>query len=450
MNKKPYFIFLIFIIPIIIGSLFFIYYFDKPLGGDALEYDLLGWNLAQGNGYSLSANAPYEPTMSREPFYPFFLACLYTLFGHRIFVVYIVQILLFSITCIFSFLIAKEIFGEKIAKYSVLLTALCPTLVNYAMLLYSENVFIFLFILTIYFFIRAYVNNRDTKWFIFSGFLLGLTTLCKGIMSFFFVFFIILIYLNVKSFIGFLKGYALKIILFLLIFLITVSPWIIRNYNLFGILNLNPQGSWVLLGRTYRSNYPIEKLKASAVYYFSEYLGSKLYPNVFSPAKDAMLEQGHLLIQREKQLQEQGLTLREIRDIFRKEAAYLIKKHPFRFIFTTPLELMRLMSFMYIPILYGDCLIDKFKNIKNGALILSLIRGSYRIIAYPLIFLVIFSIYLYRAQWRKNLIVLAPVLYINLLYSLLSGYPRYSVPLIPFYLMFATAAVIGILERGRH
>lgn len=446
MDKKSYFIVIISIITIIMGFLFFIYYLDKPISGDAIEYDTIGWNLAQGKGYSSSVNIPYEPTMSREPLYPFFLAFLYKLFGHRIFMVYIIQILLFSITCIFSFLIAKEIFGEKIAKYSVLLTALCPTLVNHAMLLYSENIFIFIFILTIYCFIRTYVNNRDIKWFIISGFLLALTALCKGIMSFFFIFFIILIYLNAKSFIDFLKGYTLKVVLFLLTFLIIVSPWIIRNYNLFGILNLNTFGSRSLLSRAYRSNYPIEKLKASGTYYFSEYLGSKLYPNAFLPAKDAMLEQGHLLDRREKHMQEQGLTIKEINNIFRDEAVYLIREHPFKFIFTTPLELMRLLGFMYIPVLNETYVLDKF----NGVMAFSLVKGIYRILAYPFILLVIYGIYLDRKQWRRNFIIVASILYINAMYCLLSGYPRYSVPLIPFYFMFATAAVIGISKRKEY
>jgi len=125
----------------------------------------------------------------------------------------------------------------------------------------------------------------------------------------------------------------------------------------------------------------------------------------------------------------------------------MIKEHPFRFIFNTPVEFLKLMGFMYIPALNDTHILNKAKESERMALILSLIKGIYKITAYPLVFLAILGIYLDRKRWRRNFVLFAPILYINGVYSILSGYPRYSVPLIPFYFIFATVGFMAICKR---
>ncbi len=431
------------------GTLFYFYYLDKPLTGDATQYDKLGWNLAQGNGYSLSESGPYEPTMLRDPAYPFFLACVYTVFGHKIFIVYIIQILLFSLTSVLFYLIARGILDERSARYSSLFIACCPTLANYSTLLYSESFFIFLLALSIYFFIRTGSGKKDARYFVVSAVLLGFTVLCKTIMVFFFIFYLIFIYLNsgTGSLRGFLRSYSLRIVLFLLVFVVTVAPWVIRNKYVFGVSNFNYSGSTVLLARAQRSNYPYEKKKAEITYIFSEYLGSRLYPDTFHTPKDAVLGEPYLMKEEIERLQQEGFSPAETKRILEKEARDMIKSHPFRFIFNTPVEFLRLMGFMYIPALNYTDILDKAKESRSFAFTLASIKGAYRLTAYPLVFLAVFGICLSGKEWRRNFMAIAPILYINGMYCVLSGYPRYSVPLIPFYLMFAASGFLDSRKR---
>ena len=37
------------------------------------QYDTIGWNLAQGHGYSMDPEPPYTPSAYRPPVYPFML-----------------------------------------------------------------------------------------------------------------------------------------------------------------------------------------------------------------------------------------------------------------------------------------------------------------------------------------------------------------------------------------
>ena len=115
MKPDKIFILTVLIISFSLGALF-AFSVSHPVESDAYEYDTIGWNLARGNGFSMDARAPFNPTMYREPTYPFFLSAVYKIFGHNYKAVYFFQIILFSLTCILVYFLARDIFGEKIAK----------------------------------------------------------------------------------------------------------------------------------------------------------------------------------------------------------------------------------------------------------------------------------------------------------------------------------------------
>ena len=75
-------LFIIFIISIALASFFAA--FSRPVvqDDDPGQYDTIGWNIAQGNGFSLARSGPFTPTMLREPLYPYFLGVIYKIFGH--------------------------------------------------------------------------------------------------------------------------------------------------------------------------------------------------------------------------------------------------------------------------------------------------------------------------------------------------------------------------------
>ena len=143
-------------------GIFFILISDHPLINDATIYDILGLNLARGNGFSLTPIAfSFTPTSYRAPAYPFFLAGIYKVFGHSYTLVYLLQTLLFSLTCLFVYFSARNIFDEKIARYSALFTALCPTLANYSTYILTETLFTFLLCFEAWILTKILIQKKD-------------------------------------------------------------------------------------------------------------------------------------------------------------------------------------------------------------------------------------------------------------------------------------------------
>ena len=444
-RKQIKFLILIVAIALAVNLIFFISCFKLPLSGDALQYDAIAWNLAQGNGYSLSEAAPYEPTMLREPAYPIFLCLIYKAFGHRIHAVYIVQILLFLCSCILVFAIASKLFNNKIARYSSLFVVICPTLANFNVLLYTESFFFSLLMLTVYWLIKTKDNLRSSSFFV-GGVLLGLLALCRGAMVLLFVPFIVWLYMSFGS-ADFFRRCFLKLFVLMIALSFMTAPWLMRNSRVFGVCGFNSIGSRALLARVHRSDYSLKQTLQSTVYYFSEYIGAKLFPEAFDTPNECMLIEGRRIIKRERQLLDEGYSIIEINDIFKSEASAKIKDHPVKFLTRTPFELVRLMHFMYIPALNQTVIVSKFKEFNGGSLILSLVRGIYKITVYPLIIFSALGVYFVSRTRRKELLFLILlILYVNCIYSVFSGYPRYNIPLIPFYLMFAAVGIVRLFK----
>ncbi len=440
---------IVFFAALTISGLFLFCSYGRVLMSDEVQYETLGWNLASGNGYSLSLEAPYKPTALREPAYPLFISLIYKIFGRNHMLVYIMQIILFSCTCILTFEICKEVFELQVAKYSAFLTSLCPTLANYSVIFYPENLFIFLLCLTIYLTVIA-KKTGNVKWFIAVGVTMGLIVLTKAIMVFFPVFIATFLFLGRNKKFE-LARYTTSIVLTIFLFAVTLTPWILRNYRLFDIKNLaSSRAEIILLSRAMKTDYSLEKIKTAYVYGFSEYLGSKLFPEAIEKPRDFLLDDDHVAFKMEKDLLEQGYRQSEVSSILKKEAITKIKRHPFKYILQTPFEFFKMMSFMHIPLLNEPNIINRFKDINGGLIILSSIRGIYKAMGYFIIFLVGIGIYIKRKEWIQHFIPLALILYINLVHSFLYGYARYSVPLIPFYFIYMVIGLMAIIERWRN
>jgi 4-amino-4-deoxy-L-arabinose transferase-like glycosyltransferase len=431
-----------------VSGLFLFYTYGRVLMGDEAQYETLGWNLTVGHGYSLSLSAPYEPTAIREPVYPLFIALIYKIFGRQHLFIYIGQISIFCFSCILIFKIGKEVFGLQVAKCSALLTSLCPTLASYSVIFYSEILFIFLLSLTVYFAILA-KKTENIKWFIAAGLTMGLMALTKVIMIFFPIFIVAFFLLGRNKKLN-LARYTARIVIVIFFFAITLVPWILRNYCLFEIKNLiSSRAEIVLLSRAMKTDYSTKKIIIAYVYGFSEYLGSRFFPDAVEKASDFLHADDQVVYKIENDLLGQGYSQREASSILRKEAITKIKRHPFKYILQIPFEFFKMMSFMHIPLLNETNIIAKFVDLNYGLIILSSLKGAYKVVGYFIILFASIGIYIKRREWIRHFILLALILYVNLLYSLLYGYARYSIPLIPFYFMFSSVALLEIYKFWR-
>ena len=123
---------------------------DRPLSGDALAYDHLGWSLAQGYGLR---NIHGDLTAFFPPGYPIFLAVIYYLAGHSIGVVKLIQLVIGIYTCLIWYQIAKRLVSIQAATIFGLLLALYPGMIYGQESFYTEHLFLFLFALSSLFFL---------------------------------------------------------------------------------------------------------------------------------------------------------------------------------------------------------------------------------------------------------------------------------------------------------
>jgi len=456
---------MLFVISVFCALIFFICFPSSLINrGDQFQYNTIANNINKHNVFSLETEPPFNPTLNREPIYPLFLSLIYRIFGESFSIVIMIQILIFAITIILTYKLIIFFTNSRIAFYSSLFTAICPPLANLSSSLMSETLFIFLLIAFAYIFSIAMYHQRKHL-LIYCGILLGILSLCKTAMFYFFPFLVGSLLLFNR------KKIVIQILLVSVPFILVVVPWLARNYYTFGTWKMTaPRGGMVLWMRGLKNDYSIEDLKQAAVYYFSENLGKKIYPDATYKNEAFMREfnavikgrrdedfwreslkkrsftvrEGVILDAKIISLKEAGFTDLEIDTILTTEAIKKINNNPFKYLMQTPLELIKMTSFTYLPILNDEQIVMKIESFKTG--LVSVIRAITRLIAYPIIVLAFYGIFQYRKEWKILFPIFLIIIYFNLLQGLTFGFGRHAAPLIPFYIMFATMGLFKLYE----
>jgi len=207
------------------GVVFAKFGFDFYQGGDSPGYMLLAKNWVERGAFSLSDAPPYIPSNIRTPGYPLFLALIYLIFHSFVPAIFFGAIIS-AFAAPLIYLIAKEVFEEKIAFVAAILTAIEPMGLFLGVSIVTEGIFTVVLFLAVYCFI-IYIKYGDTKNIWISGFLFGIATLIRPIMFYFWPLAVPLIIYKAKSY-----GWRLavkKSLIFAFAFFIVLSPWLIRN-----------------------------------------------------------------------------------------------------------------------------------------------------------------------------------------------------------------------------
>jgi 4-amino-4-deoxy-L-arabinose transferase-like glycosyltransferase len=228
---------------------------------DPHEYHMLGINLATGKGYfRYGENKPKSETLSRDyagepevlwpPGYPAFLALNYRLFGIQLTSVVISQIFLAVLGCLFLIKAVHYLYGERAGIWAGLLFAIDPVFVYLSNVVLSEALFIPMMAVVVYCFARALsaeTLSARLQAVILLGIALGACTWVR--VSTFPLLAVIALILcfhwrrrSVRIPQAAILASALGVSFF-----ITVLPWYIRNYNLFGVWAFSTSGSFNLL-----------------------------------------------------------------------------------------------------------------------------------------------------------------------------------------------------------
>jgi 4-amino-4-deoxy-L-arabinose transferase-like glycosyltransferase len=198
---------------------------DLKLAMDELQYQEIAANLAEGRGFML-----YEkPTSWRPPLYPFVLSIVYRAAGTtdpvaaRVF-----QAGLSLVNLLLVYLLGRRLFGERVGLGAAAIFAFYPSFLFYNNHLLTEGLFTFLLTVTAYL-LAVYLDSRRALILALAGASLGLTVLTREIL------------LPMVAVMALLAGHvtgwrpprwAAHVAALAVAFLVVVTPWAVRNTRL--------------------------------------------------------------------------------------------------------------------------------------------------------------------------------------------------------------------------
>jgi 4-amino-4-deoxy-L-arabinose transferase-like glycosyltransferase len=197
---------------------------------DAADYHRLATGLVQGRGYVNEAGAS---TAWRPPAYPVFLAGVYKIFGVNVTAVTIVQALLGGLTVLMLMFLGALILGWPRALIAGVIAAVYPVFIWLPRLLLSENLSLFLLLLTLVA-IVMYLRTSRLIWIVVFGVFCAVNTLVRG--SNLFVPLAVacaLLIIRWRSRSVNWNQLVAPLLVLAVSFILPFIPWTIRNYYVF-------------------------------------------------------------------------------------------------------------------------------------------------------------------------------------------------------------------------
>ncbi len=200
----------------------------------------------------------------REPGYPAFLALVYFMVGIKPFVAIFLQLFLNVISVVLIYKITKLLFENSVvATLAGLIFAFDIHSIYMANVLYTDTLFVFLFLVSVYYFLSGLLSKKLFK-FILSAIFLGLATLTRPVSLFYplVLAFVLVLYYR-KSI-----GMIVKVLpLYFVIVNSLAGTWALRNHLTYGRWQLTTEGNYGLLmfyeafGESRNSNLPIDSVR---------------------------------------------------------------------------------------------------------------------------------------------------------------------------------------------
>lgn len=220
-------------------------------------YFTVSQNLIDGHGLSSDTAPPYTPYSFRPPLFHFFVAGAYKLFGSYWGVIFLQIVLASLLPLIGMRLGAYFIENRRILVALGIFLALEPSSILYSVFLYSEVFFTFWFFVSIWAFF-AYLNNKRAAYVALSAVLLGLATLTRPTSEYLpFIIGAVILWSHRGHI--FSRKVLTDVGVYGAVFLVTISPWVYRNYVVFGVAGISPQTGVNLYTELLPTVYSIER-----------------------------------------------------------------------------------------------------------------------------------------------------------------------------------------------
>lgn len=230
---------------------------QDPMSGDESEYDALAWGLIQTGEYrnpafNLLFQSPIKdaPTGFRPPAWPFALAAVYRVFGRSPFAGRVFLVVLNAIAACLVFLIALEVYLKgTLAIIAGAAWALWPASIyepgTSSSNLYPENLLVPLLLLALLALVLAF-RRVSLLLLAVSGILLGLCILTRVNLAVIVPLVVLWVFcawpdLSRKA------AFSYCVIL-VVAFILTLLPWMFRNYRTLGVFTIATQSDPLYLG----------------------------------------------------------------------------------------------------------------------------------------------------------------------------------------------------------
>lgn len=198
---------------------------QDPLGLciDPDKFGDLSRNIFMGKGFIYSDSD--KLAVDRGPIYPYTISLLFTIFGgDDIRVVQIFQAVLFGVTGLLVFLLVKTVSDKRSALMAQIVYSLHPFLIWYTSRVWIETTHTFFVTLTAYLLILAYHKLSICR-MLSLGSALGLTILTKSTFIIFPLLLLPVFYFKWKK-----QGILFALVTAMLAYLM-ILPWTLRNYK---------------------------------------------------------------------------------------------------------------------------------------------------------------------------------------------------------------------------
>lgn len=423
---------------------------------DALSYDTLAVNLEKYHIFSLDGQAP---TTDRDPGFPLFLAAIYLIFGHSYVAVYAIQTILFGLTSVLIFWLAKKIINDKLAFCAAMLTSLFYAFGQFSIMLLTEILATFVLVLIVFYSLRA-AETLKYRYFAVAGFVAGYLALIKSITLFLIVFLIVaFLIINARKLNG---DIFKKLLLMTLCWAFIIAPWMARN-KIF--LHEDVSGGkmainlWAQARKLYFTGPELAQYSLAytlgvplAQYFFPSYqhrwwehwtsgtMGSGV--GRFPPAIMEMLKKEDIQVfspAANKFLGSQygGYYMDAYNEALRNNWP--------KAIYFAGFEAVKLNVFLSpFSVDFGiDGMFSDTPLTAAKVVIILVLR-----ILWVLFFgLAVYGIIKSLRHWRNIIFLFVPILYFNGIYIFFDAIPRYALPIYPYYFIFFVIGSVAVIRR---
>ena len=226
---------IVFILALVIRLIFL--GFHSVIEEDGVGLVTIGKNLVTGNGY---IGIEGDVDLVYSPLYPLLVGLLSFIVRNLELAGRLISVLFGGLLVIPIYLIAKKVYNKKVALIAGLLTALYPVLVYLSDIVYAESLYFFVFFFGIYFALES-LDNKKWLNYVLTGLLFGVGYWIKPEIA------IAVLIFFVFSLVKNKKEVIVKSLVFLLIFLVVIAPYIGFLYLETGKLLSNGKSSLTFL-----------------------------------------------------------------------------------------------------------------------------------------------------------------------------------------------------------